>query len=1686
MESSHTEAGRNGGSKRDVASGNLLTWQGYLLSTPVQDSIPIAEGDSLRMVALGKDHIAVLTENGTVMCKGDNSFGQLGRGNGTEQRSAEYCSVKGLEGRRVVHIACGAYHNACVTEDGLVYVWGSNAEGQLGLGKKLKGERFVAEPTQLNIPPPTGDNIALEDLSLLENCDPPCMAVWRVSCGASFTIATTIDGKCISWGSGLGLGLGEEILTSCEPTYITKLFLGFVQTVDCGPSHCVSIVFKDGEWNKCTGNFRNIKNEGHSSCNALYTWGRGLEGQLGHGDTNDCASPKEIVSLNGVLLGAVNGQKFRSVSAGGFHTLALSDFSKVYSWGSGTSGQLGHSEYTDCTLSPLLINCLQDKSVSSIATGDDFSVMLVYEPQRGSNDVLFFGPRVISSSTDSKDSPSGSRRSTRDIYQSLDSFSTKSAAFICAGYSQCAAIDDGENHNYYYSLRQFIFSEKAYLLKLTIAFEGCLKQIRMYMSEKDRLKGDGTSIFDVFDSILDKTGMKSLAEDANDISANICKDLSQNLVNENKTSFLSQISRVHNSTRGEQGAHMQRRKSDELLLLSNIQLQIYQKEGKLLSSASIEEHGSNLFLKLTDLIADIMTLSKSILARLEVMSEFCGHSIDMSDVLTPGSKNHSLFAIGADLDLFKTYQEFIRSFNDVKAVNLFAIWLKTNRELSACVQSYVGRTVPKYNLVKYPIIDNGEGSEGEEKNTPTSEDALYSFFNLPLSRLEEYKVLSYNFEQFSSCRDGSISPSGDSSTLKKFSSDDSLADFSENPDRGVSFLFTKLCLTNGTQKASALQMAAFWEAYPQLQKEFMIPERRILLHSKEVPLAMLKSSMSLSSHWFILFNDIFVQLQGLTTRFWSMVAQASLECVWVRDIESESVSKGCFKIITPEMSIVVNAGNVDQKQAWMNEMERAISERIRCCSLDTNSRYYMQQYKVRDIGIDCNFEERLSEEYREKLLNGERYVLYKFISHETYKDCVYSGCFMEGKMFGIGTMQFTDSSVYIGEWEHGMRQGFGKFVGSKYVGKNPATWVYEGGWKDDKMCGRGSFTDVNGDRYHGDWSNGERNGYGVLIESNGNKYVGGWQGSVKCGYGVYIDTESSKTKYLGNWVNNVRHGNGIICYQETGVYFEGLFENDKQHGQGVIVFKDNTVIEGIFSHGNLAGIGSITLNSGEKFEGQISGSIESLHENLENCFRDLRLNGMLKKTCGTIGGFVGSHISTNRESLSRASIHSQFERNSFSDDDFARVVSALETLIPHSVKEKRGGDDLKWKELYSVCKSELLFLQLQKSDEKTNEAIIAISNLVEKYKNKTDVVEETNVNEEDRQRKSVFGNKAYSRSKRRSIPQVEMSATLYNCLNPFMEMKDHPFGRLIENIVMSFQASYSSPREYSRFLLITAQNEINSHIARCIDLIFLFFPSLYDARYCNEDDVKEVLEELMFPRIYDILCALFCNPFDIGLICLDSQLSISGDMTNIFKKSLMKFDQKPDFAILTQLLVERKYWLMSEDEIVEEQTKLISSLMVAGEKEAVSESFELEIPSGKAFPEEFCKGVEFKSFAAKCGRMRRFAALRYAGVVFCLKQMCNVCTPVAKMKCLEKAFNLVNDALAARNGDERHMGSLDELLPVFLFVVIRACIPDLGAEIRYIEAFGTDEMKTGINSMMLITLKACYIQIVNEFVCDTI
>eukprot|EP00927_Polykrikos_kofoidii_P046756 TRINITY_DN40894_c0_g1_i1.p1 TRINITY_DN40894_c0_g1~~TRINITY_DN40894_c0_g1_i1.p1 ORF type:complete len:1200 (-),score=154.65 TRINITY_DN40894_c0_g1_i1:81-3680(-) len=87
----------------------------------------------VRLLAAGDNHTVAVTTSDRVFSWGANSNGQLGVG--PKQDQSEPHLVKELLNMPISSIACGSMHSAAVARQGtLLWTWGSNTKGQLGVG----------------------------------------------------------------------------------------------------------------------------------------------------------------------------------------------------------------------------------------------------------------------------------------------------------------------------------------------------------------------------------------------------------------------------------------------------------------------------------------------------------------------------------------------------------------------------------------------------------------------------------------------------------------------------------------------------------------------------------------------------------------------------------------------------------------------------------------------------------------------------------------------------------------------------------------------------------------------------------------------------------------------------------------------------------------------------------------------------------------------------------------------------------------------------------------------------------------------------------------------------------------------------------------------------------------------------------------------------------------------------------------------------------------------------------------------------------------------------------------------------------------------------------------------------------------------------------------------------------------
>ena len=177
----------------------------------------------------------------------------------------------------------------------------------------------------------------------------------QVSAGGSHTLAVSAVGELYAWGCATNgrLGLGEDVAWSGQVTAPALVELpghARVWQASAGGSHSL-VIATDG---------------------ALFSWGNGGYGQLGHGDTHDHYLPTEVESLKGT--------RIRSIEASEAHSIVVTDPGAVLAFGqTQPDGREDPAEEVDVLL-PTAIAALRGvgmTTVVGVASGPNHSVAML-------------------------------------------------------------------------------------------------------------------------------------------------------------------------------------------------------------------------------------------------------------------------------------------------------------------------------------------------------------------------------------------------------------------------------------------------------------------------------------------------------------------------------------------------------------------------------------------------------------------------------------------------------------------------------------------------------------------------------------------------------------------------------------------------------------------------------------------------------------------------------------------------------------------------------------------------------------------------------------------------------------------------------------------------------------------------------------------------------------------------------------------------------------------------------------------------------------------------------------------------------------------------------------------------------------------------------------------------------------
>ena len=330
-----------GNSRGQLGNGLFEDDYGYGSTVPVQVLGPGGNGylSGVKAIAAGYQYSMALMDDGTVWAWGDNRCGSLGIGKDYRDYglsspydgpAVEALPVRvmgpGGEGylTGVAAIALSAQSSSSFVRlssssfvrlnDGSVWAWGYNGNGELGIGKDIWDyEGWPCEVYPVRVLGPGGAGY----LSGVKSIAPGCAHV----------LALLNDGSVLAWGDDWfgQLGNGDEVWGSPVPIYVKgpggEGNLTDVAAIVSGESFALA-----------------LKNDG-----TVWAWGEGYDGQLGNGEYDCEYFPAQVKGADGV--GFLTGVKL--ISAGSNHSLAVKNDGTLWAWGANVSGQLGTGSYDD-------------------------------------------------------------------------------------------------------------------------------------------------------------------------------------------------------------------------------------------------------------------------------------------------------------------------------------------------------------------------------------------------------------------------------------------------------------------------------------------------------------------------------------------------------------------------------------------------------------------------------------------------------------------------------------------------------------------------------------------------------------------------------------------------------------------------------------------------------------------------------------------------------------------------------------------------------------------------------------------------------------------------------------------------------------------------------------------------------------------------------------------------------------------------------------------------------------------------------------------------------------------------------------------------------------------------------------------------------------------------------------------
>ncbi|XP_035532248.1 alsin-like isoform X4 [Morone saxatilis] len=642
------------------------------------------------------------------------------------------------------------------------------------------------------------------------------------------------------------------------------------------------------------------------------------------------------------------------------------------------------------------------------------------------------------------------------------------------------------------------------------------------------------------------------------------------------------------------------------------------------------------------------------------------------------------------------------------------------------------------------------------------------------------------------------------------------------------------------------------------------------------------------------------------------------------------------------------------------------------------------------------------------------------------------------------------------KWLRSINQALDQVLGGGGQGSSPGvtgisrTASYQ-------FTGEGRFKDA---QYTGGWLAGRVHGRGTMKWPDGRTYSGNFKNGLEDGYGECLIPNKVLNKpdsYQGHWRDGKIHGFGKYKYASGEVY-EGCFSDGQRHGYGMLssgklAKKSSSVFIGHWVHDKKTGYGVYDdITRGEKYMGlwldeQRHGSavvVTQYGVYYEGTFRDNKMSGpgLLVSDDDTAlhGEFTDDWIVNGKGVLSLA--NGDCLEGMFSGEWTAglKVVGTYTKPVVDEPDNKERNCLLRlgqyvvpaaqrWLCVFDECWSRLGCDGAGRGERTTAWDNIAVT-ITTARRHSPDL---------SRSQTKVLECLEF-------IPQhgEPVNTANYDNIRRYLikacETPLHPLGWLVETLVTVYRMTYVGVGS-NRRLLRQAVQEVQAYLTHFYSIVRFLFQGLPDdggiipdppaspskSRH-NSNSVEQgsvlvvccssLLLPLLLPRLYPPLFTLYC-------------LQEEQEEAQYWDR-ILRLNKQPDQSLLSFLGVKEKFWPVW--------------MSILGEKKQI-------VSSSK----DAC----------------------FVSAVETLQQISTTFTPSDKLLVIQKTFDELTQEVKPML-DDNFLWCMDDLLPLFLFVVLRARIRNLGAEVSLIEDLMDPNVQHGELGLMFTTLKACYIQIQQE------